>query len=57
MAYQPIPTDSTGTGEPRVSSVDTETILALERIAEILERIQQQLALITGTQLGVGDKL
>lgn len=51
------PTLDTKVGGPRVWAVDTEASETLSRIAETLERIQQQLALITGAPLGPGDTL
>lgn len=57
MSYQPIPTLDSNVGRKRVWSIDTETKEALTRIAETLERIQQQLELVTGARLKPGDRL
>lgn len=57
MAYQPTPFLNTKVGEERAWTVDTEAVETLARIVEVLERIEQQLALITGMDLNVGEKL
>lgn len=57
MTYQPMPLLNTTVGEARAWTSDSETLDVLLRIAETLERIHQQLVLITGADIGPGDKL
>ena len=57
MTYKPTPTLDTTVGEPRAWTIDTEALNALLRIAETLERIHQQLVLITGADLSPGENL
>lgn len=57
MAYKPTPLLDTTVGEPRAWTIDTETLDTLLRIAETLERIQQQLTLITGADIDPGESL
>lgn len=56
MAYDPIPTLDVKVGEERAWTVDSEAVETLARIVEVLERIEQQLALMTGVDLNVGEK-
>ncbi len=57
MSYQPTPILDTTVGEPRAWTVDTEALGVLLRMAETLERIHDQLALITGADLDPGETL
>lgn len=57
MGYQPTPILNTTVGEERAWTVDTEALDTLVRIAEILERLQQQLVLITGADISPGETL
>lgn len=55
MAYKPTPTLETTVGEARAWTVDTEALETLARMAETLERIQKQLAFVTGIDLKPGE--
>ena len=57
MAYKPTPTLDTTVGEQRAWTVDTEALALLGQILETLERIQDQLALVTGANIRPGEKL
>ncbi len=57
MAYKPTPQLDTTVGEARAWTIDSEALDTLIRIAETLERIQQQLALITGVDIHPGESL
>lgn len=57
MSYQPTPVLDTTVGEKRAWSIDTEAVENLGMIVDVLERIQQQLSLITGVELRPGEKL
>lgn len=57
MAYKPTPLLDTTVGEPRAWTIDGEALDVLVGIAETLERIHQQLVLITGADLGPGENL
>ena len=57
MTYQPLPSLNTTVGEARAWTIDTETLDTLMRIAETLERIHQQLVLITGADINPGETL
>ena len=57
MAYKPNPTLTTKVGEARSWTVDTQVVERLDCIAELLERIHQQLVLVTGADIGPGKKL
>lgn len=46
MTFIPVPTITTGVGEPRVWSIDTDANEALGMLIDVLERIQQQLGQI-----------
>ncbi len=55
MAYKPTPTLDTTVGEQRAWTLDSEVLDTLLRIAETLERIHQQLVLVTGANIGPGE--
>lgn len=57
MSYKPTPTLVTTTGKSRASTIDTEVLDELRKIAETLNRIEQQLALITDTNIRPGESL
>ena len=56
MSYQPTPILDSTVGEARAWTIDSETLDTLARIADSLERIHQQLALITGADISPGEK-
>ena len=57
MTYKPTPTLNTTVGENRAWTVDTEALAMFAQMLETLERIQQQLALITDVDIRPGEKL
>lgn len=55
MSYKPAATLDTTVGERRAWNIDTEALDTLLRIEETLDRIHQQLAVITGMDLSPGE--